>query len=524
MSHGKQNTDIVAPISTFYGGKYGRLFPDLPPWKPDGVSDDQLETYFLDIAKKYMVRSGNAEPTIDILGQRNPSSIPAGYTYFGQFVDHDITFDITPLSESEVDPNKLRNFRTPRFDLDCIYGSGPDDQPYLYQHDEKGRFTGKLLTGEFISPTGINDLQRNSEGRAIIGAMRNDESAFVAQFQLAFIRAHNKLVYRAKEKGLANTGAEAFLMASRTLRWLYQWVVWHDFVKRISDNQIHESSLRLNNSVGGLTSWQLGLEDVYDWKKQPFMPIEFSVAAYRFGHSMARKDYQTNEARLTGTENGDRFPLFNFSDKEQDLSGFRPLAAKRLIQWNWFLEMKPDAGTGFPQPADPIDTKLSDALSKLPDGGGDPHSILSVLAARNLVRGVRMKLPSGPDVARKLGFQPIKISKKEPRALWYYILKEAETLSDTKTAGFKLGQVGSTIVCATFAGLLKGDQRSWINIQPTWTPDRDPLLDHDYNKDPGDWTLASIIRMSGLPVARDSFSKNSESKRLGKSPELLGRE
>jgi hypothetical protein len=67
-----------------------------------------------------------SEPT-----DENPT-VPAGYTYFGQFIDHDITFDPTPLSDKDIDVSALVDFRSPALDLDSVYGRGPDDQPSMY--------------------------------------------------------------------------------------------------------------------------------------------------------------------------------------------------------------------------------------------------------------------------------------------------------------------------------------------------------------------------------------------------------
>ena len=122
--------------------------------------------------------------------------------------------DPTPLSGAEIDPNRIKNFRTRRLDLDCIYGAGPGDQPYLYEHDGV-RMTGRLIVGQ-VDNTGFKDLQRNAEGRAIIGDMRNDENAIVAQIQLAFIVAHNRLVNEAEAQGV-KSGAERFERARRSL-------------------------------------------------------------------------------------------------------------------------------------------------------------------------------------------------------------------------------------------------------------------------------------------------------------------
>ncbi|MCJ8309639.1 MAG: hypothetical protein HRU27_06580 [Rhizobiaceae bacterium] len=151
-----------------------------------------------------------------------------------------------------------------------------------------------------------------------------------------------------------------------------------------------------------------------------------------------------------------------------------------------------------------IDTKLSNALVHLfEDESGAAEN---VLAFRNLKRGVSLGLPSGLDVAKKLCLSPIALSEEEPESLWYYVLKEAEKLPG-KNSGQMLGRVGSTIVCAVFAGLLKGDPTSFFNTDPCWTPDDDPLLNSGSdNVDDAAWTLASIIRISGLPVDANDVS------------------
>src|SRR5262245_29196209 len=107
-------------------GKFGRMFPDLLPLVPPPEHLIELSTAMKD-----------GEPGA---AGGNNDAIPAGFTYLGQFIDHDITFDPTALQEVLVDPLALRNFRTPMLDLDSLYGAGPVAQPFLYQRGDNDLF------------------------------------------------------------------------------------------------------------------------------------------------------------------------------------------------------------------------------------------------------------------------------------------------------------------------------------------------------------------------------------------------
>ncbi len=494
MSHGSKHFDILAPKSKLYQGPFGRICPDLPAWTPPGLPEAQIDDFFFDIATNLMVELPGELPG-DIAGDaqvrneldtRFSSNIPAGYTYFGQFIDHDITFDPASSLMRRNDPNGLLNFRTPRLDLDNIYGSGPDDQPYLYDPNDKALMAVDLVGGDPSHP----DLPRY-RGRALIGDMRNDENSMVSQLQLAFLLAHNTLVRRARIEFPGIKGPDAFETARKTLRWLYQHIVWNDFVKRIAIDEVYKAALQLKETPDKRKIWVTGLDDVYKWKHQPFMPVEFSVAAYRFGHSMVRNSYQTNDP-VRGF--GNFAPIFDNTGgtDPDDLRGFRPMKTDNMIQWDWFLPMDSSTAPFFPQMARKIDTKLANALSFLFVGPAGERG--NVLAFRNLKRSWTFGLPAGTDVAKKWCLNPLKLQDGEPDSLWYYVLREAQG-----NGGNTLGRVGSVIVAATFAGLLKGDPCSWINTEPCWKPGDDPLLnDGEDNRDDASWTLASIIRIAGI--------------------------
>lgn len=516
MSHAQGiKFNILAPHSKFYQGPFGRICPQLDAWTPNGIADCDLDKFFAGFANKHMVELPGSTPAEIAkddslrkdLDAKFDSNIPAGYTYFGQFIDHDITFDPASSLQRRNDPNGLLNFRTPRLDLDNVYGRGRGDQPYLYDNTDNS----KLLIGEVKGRNvKLRDLPRNGpspQGRALIGDMRNDENAMVSQLQLGFMLAHNTLVDRARAKGKK----DPFEAARKTLRWLYQWIVWNDFIVRIVHDETYKCALKLVNACGGLKKWELGLSEVYRWKHNPFIPVEFSVAAYRFGHSMVRNSYQTNDPH----RGFNKFvPIFDntLGSTGDNLRGFRPMLPENVIQWDWFLEMASSGGP-FPQRARKIDTKLANALSFLHENPHDPDSLDNKLAYRNLKRGWTFGLPSGTAMAKKYCLKPIKLKEHEVDSLWYYILREAEALRG-KNSGQMLGRLGSTIISATFAGLLKGDPCSYFNQEPCWTPNDDDLLcpDHD-NKDSNDnkvWTLAAIIRIAGLPVSREDVEEQTK--------------
>ncbi|MCB0007430.1 MAG: hypothetical protein KDE04_13285, partial [Anaerolineales bacterium] len=423
MSHGTHGFDVIAPRSPFYRGPFGRICSDLPPWAPSLEGHPDLESLLMTIAQGEMIERPTVKPTdiaqdaalrADLDAQFN-SAIPAGYTYFGQFVDHDITFDPASSLMRRNDPSGLLNHRTPRLDLDNVYGAGPDDAPYLYDQD-KGR-KGRLLIGN-IPGTNLPDLPRNQQGRALIGDMRNDENAIVSQLQLAFLLAHNALVEEAEKQGADNP----FEAARRTLRWLYQWIVWHDFLKRVTRPDVWACALQLQpdclNMPDGPKRWRLGLKDIYSWRNQPYMPVEFSAAAYRFGHSMVRNHYQTN-SEFRGLD--EFVPIFDSSSAGAgDLRGFGPMVPENVVQWDWFLEMG-NPLAAFPQRARKIDTRLANSLAFLAEE--EDGSPMNILARRNLLRGIQMDLPAGTAVARKFCVEPIATLPENRDFLWYYILK-----------------------------------------------------------------------------------------------------
>ena len=262
-----------------------------------------------------------------------------------------------------------------------------------------------------------------------------------------------------------------FETAQKLVRWHYQWVILEDFLPRIA------GAKAVSDRVKRKQSGEVEI-DLRWFKPQnnPFMPVEFSVAAYRFGHSQVRPGYALNQV-VRGV------PIFIPGEKVgelDDLRGFRVLPSSWTVDWSFFLDVP--GKSNKPQLSRKIDAKLSKGLFDLP---GFPQKEAS-LAFRNLKRGQALGLPSGQDVAEFMGLNPLsgkKLGAPEPTPLWFYILKESGL-----GGGRQLGPVGGQIVAEVLLGLLQGDRRSFVNAAPKWRPTLGPKK--------GKFTLADLIRFA----------------------------
>ncbi|HJU06542.1 MAG TPA: heme peroxidase family protein, partial [Nitrospiraceae bacterium] len=392
------------------------------------------------------------------------------------FLDHDITFDPTSSLERQQDPESISNFRTPAFELDSVYGSGRAASPHLYDQQSPGAM--KLLVEEIPGTASLPqrfDLPRNSQNVAIIGDPRNDENLIVSQLHLAFLKFHNAVADRVQAGGITNPN-DVFDEAQRLVRWHYQWIILHEFLPKTVGESLFQDILTKGRKI-------------YNWHHQPFIPVEFSVAAYRFGHSQVRPGYRAN---FKG-DSSNPFIKFIFdaglpeSTDPDDLRGGKR-ATRRFIDWGTFF----DLGDGQTKPNKKIDTKLSAPLFHLP-GPGTPQS----LAQRNLLRHLTFSLPSGQRVAKAMSeeplppddlsdLKPVGLENKTP--LWFYILREA----DVKGDGKRLGPVGGRIVAEVFIGLLQGDKMSYLNQDPDWEPTLPTAGSAQ------DFKMADLLRFAGV--------------------------
>ena len=227
------------------------------------------------------------------------SGIDSGYTYFGQFIDHDLTFDPASSLQKQNDVDALVDFRTPALDLDSLYGGGPDDQPYMYEANGRKFQLGRELSQGSGGKVTSRDLPRHTwtdgdgtHHRALIGDKRNDENVIVSQLHGVFLQFHNRL---------ADEHNCSFAELQRLVRWHYQYVVLNDFLRKITDPGVYKDVLPHIDCGGSIFEHPPCLH-FYKPRNDTFMPIEFAAAAYRFGHSMVRPIYRLNTLLTGGSD------------------------------------------------------------------------------------------------------------------------------------------------------------------------------------------------------------------------------
>ena len=492
MAHGSTGLGGCTPRSGFYDrGRFGRLFGGLPPFATDTPYIREALTEIGAPAGPMDALDDLTDPVTLITDpaksahNANNPTMTAGFTFLGQFLDHDMTFDPTSSLARRQDPESIRNFRIPALDLDSVYGGGPVVSPHLYDATiDNGQTTFLIEPIPGSNTVSIDrsqryDVPRNSQLTALTGDPRNDENLIISQLHLAFLRFHNRVVSDVRvDLGVGSLPQEVFAEAQRVVRWHYQWMVLHQFLPTTVGDQTTEDVLEHGRRF-------------YTWRNDPFIPIEFSVAAYRFGHSQVRPSYRANFGTSATDATQQFFALIfdpNAADPADpnDLRGGRR-AARRFIDWQTFF----DFGDGRARPNKKIDTVLSTPLFSLP---GQPTGTPTSLATRNLIRNLTMGVPSGQRVAAAMQLPPLApadladlsqytLDTRTP--LWFYVLREAQVTS----AGEHLGPVGGRIVAEVIVGLIQGDRTSYLRQDPDWTP--------TYGSD-DNFTMVDLLRAAGV--------------------------
>jgi hypothetical protein len=516
-------------------GRYGRMF-SLPSFAP---YTDKFRDALMLLGRPGGILDAAGFPDADLI---NPT-LPAGFTYLGQFIDHDITFDASSSMQRQRDPDTLGDYRTPALDLDSLYGGGPIVSPHLYcsKPSQQAHFLTESLD-DSKNPYEM-DLPRNSEGLALIADPRNDENAVLSQLTLAFMRFHNAVVddYTHIPRYIASP-LERFDRAQKLVRWHYQWIVLHQYLRRLVGNETWRRVLGVGQQVTG--------RQYFQWLSEPFIPVEFSVAAFRFGHSQVRNDYHLNDWPFDGV-NGPYRQVHLF-DPQADFT--RPLARKdlsgrkrvphRVVEWDRFFDLR--ISNVEIQMSRKIDRFLAPGLLNMPRKLLPTDRTLTSLAHRTFLRHLALEIPSGQDIARRMynsikdmptldrnAFRlffprdenPVHLYLRDSTPLWLYILYEAEQLgkADMATGGRqrrhgrrrrmavlddqqparedgdqrtnqRLGPVGGRIVAEVIVGLLEGDRTSFLCQNPDWRP----CLGHD-----GRFGIEDLLRIAKAPTSLD---------------------
>ncbi|NKK78044.1 peroxidase family protein [Rhizobium leguminosarum] len=579
QSHGGAEKKRAVPGPSVRAGR---------PATGDVAVDEEADFgYFvppLDAPENYLPNTAETLGDLDELGEMmidvvatptsedptEDSTLPPVFTYWGQFLDHELTARTDregaissmvnahpPVASSTVE-SQFRNARSPRFDLDSVYGGSavgegidadvvkvisglrhptltnkmrvgtavdpgplPDnldehrDLPRYGQVQSSVRAAALRLAQAAMTPEAFQKFSDTLPQRAIIGDNRNDENLVVAQFHLSFLRFHNKAVdYLASH----DTGWIAdFSSAQALTRLHYQWLIVEGYLKGVCDPVV------VDRVVKDRASHFFKFRAEFDARRQNTrlgnaLPLEFSTAAYRFGHSMVRTfyDYNKNFGR-PGTgflPRADLQLLFEFTGGGGRLDDKKKLPKNWIIDWTRFTGADPhDAGDGEPaRLARRIDTELAPPLHTLFKEGEDQANqqlkeLFKNLARRNLRRGYNLRLPTGqalhkhlnqigavqsspiqdvsalfaakPDLKNFLAGTTSRFHERTP--LWFYILAEAEA-----AGGNRLGEVGSCLVASTFVGVLLADPDSALSRG--FTPSQSPL------KMPDNTPIDSIVK------------------------------
>lgn len=471
--------------------RFIRMFRELPPFaqpsnaltaalnelgKPGGILDanDALVRGPIDLI---------LDPALSEVNRNNPGHT-AGTTFVGQFLDHDLTFDLSSRLGEPTRLDRSRNERTPAFDLDSVYGGGPRDDPDLYEDlGRRLRFDARGPVLKLESGGLFEDVARSANGQAILADPRNDENMIISGLQAAVISFHNRIATDLSRRHRQSPD-EVFADARRLTTWHYQWMIVNEFLPLFVGKAMVDDLLANGRR--------------FFTPQSAAIPVEFQGAAYRFGHSMVRPSYRAN---LKGDKGNAFFGMIFDPSQENatdptDLRGGRR-AERRFIGWQTFF----DFGDGEVRPNKLIDTKLSTPLFNLPLGTIASGDAPTSLPQRNLLRHITWQLASGQAIAQTMGVPSLSAADLEElkglgasldtsTPLWYYILKEAEVM----TKGLTLGPVGGRIVAEVFIGLLQMDRGSYLSANRRWRP----TLPDRNGKVSGEFRMVDFLTLAGV--------------------------
>ncbi len=498
-------------------GNFGMLLPEDPPiptWAEEfGIAElAAAENIEERVAAENIanVLGGRDRIMHDARGTSGNSDIPAAYTFFAQFVDHDITLDAESELTSEAltreQVEQLPNLRSASLDLDSVYGFGPDVSPHLYDREQPWRLLVGSQVGDVENP---NDVPRRADGTALIGDPRNDENIFLSQMHLLFLRFHNRRIIDLLIRRDNRRGEDAnqqppplrFEDVQKDVRYHYQALVLYDFLRRICDVDVYNFALQKiqenANRPEAERDYPFFLRHhLIDESGRLRMPVEFSAAAYRFGHTLVRSNYPANST----------YPRIEIFDERFRTTGLSPIPPELTVDWRFLLDVDPNQVYARSKA---IDHLLADELARLPlpVAGRDARPQDRSLAFRNLLRGYVLGLPSGQQVAEALlkeygidsaqdlefnkipGWKGIdkdlqdNLAKHTP--LFLYLMREA----GVRGSGNRLGPVGSAILMEVFGAMLvhrsHADRTTSFLMDEEWDADHN-LVDENVAENRGE--------------------------------------
>jgi hypothetical protein len=391
------------------------------------------------------------------------TTLLAGFTYFGQFIDHDLTRDDTLLEDAgKLSPVETVNGGGGRLDLSHLYGDGPGSSTHGHLYDSKGAFR----LGDILS-NGVKFDLWLKDGKPQSADDRSTENIFLRQLCAMFMNLHNLAI----DHPLPDDKVKEPFEAARTrVRWQYQWIIRHEFLATICLYDVYRD-------LAGDQGYE-AKSQMIDWESDGFaIPVEFSHAAFRFGHSLVRPKYNINSVSLD-------IALGSLFGSPQTPG---PLPASLAVDWYRFFDGSQQEG---PELAMAIDTVIASPLFHLPSE--HLHHLIAEnatplppeLPVRTLRRGAAVGLASGEEVAEKLGRDPLRpkqpegyertlwanldeLGLTERTPLWYYVLLEAEL----ENKGQKLGTIGSRLIAEVVEGALRTDAESFLAVNgPQWAP------------------------------------------------------
>ena len=262
-------------------------------------------------------------------------------------------------------------------------------------------------------PSSLNDLPRTSDGTAILVDPRNEESLTVAQVHVLFAKFHNRVLELIRDQPALSPGpgTNLFEKARRFVTWHYQWIVINDFLPFFVRSAVLSDIKQAGSTPRLFPRW-------YTPSDNPVaLPVEFTVAAFRFGHSMVQDEYDLN-GHIGGVKSSE---IVRMTKRGGGIT--TQLPANYVVEWHRFFDGTPaqlnraqEIDTFVTEMLYDLPKKTKEALGYRSGSIGCQHGgkMIPPLPEMTLKRGSRVRLPSGQEFARRFKFAPID-SAKIPR-------------------------------------------------------------------------------------------------------------